>query len=105
LTTSLLESITISAQLTGLLLNEVEMSYTQNLRVISLVMLTFILDILLIGFLEISYHIPSVTSIVMDAYKVEHVSNIRVYEFEHVTKQGGICVIMVCFLNLVGFMD
>jgi len=68
-----------------------------NLLVISLVMLTFILDIDLVGFLEISYHIPSMTCKVIDTYKGEPLSNILVHEFEHITKNGGMCVIKVSF--------
>ena len=78
-------------------MNEVARLYTHNLCVISLVVLTFILDIVLVGFLEISYHIPSMTSKVIDTYEGEHLSNILVYEFEHITKKGGMCVIKVSF--------
>jgi len=60
-------------------------------------MLIFILDIVLVGFLEISYHIPTMTCKVIDAYKGEHLSNIGVYEFEHITKKGGMCVSKVSF--------
>jgi len=60
-------------------------------------MLTFIPDRVLVGFLEISYHIPSMTCKVIDGYEDEHLSNILVYEFEHVTKKGGLCVIKVSF--------
>jgi len=59
--------------------------------------LTFILDIVLVEFLEMSYHIPSVTFKVIHKYEGEHVSNILVYEFEHITKEGGMCVIKVSF--------
>ena len=76
-------------------MNEVGRSYTHNLCVISLVVLTFILDIVLVGFLEISSHIPSMTCKVMEAYEGEHLSHILVYEFEHITKKGGMCVIKV----------
>ena len=34
---------------------------------------------------------------VMEPYEVEHLSHILVYEFEHITKEGGICVIKVSF--------
>ena len=78
-------------------MNEVTRWYMHNLCVISLVVLTFILDTVLVGFLEISYHIPSMTCKVIDVYEGEHLSNILVYEFEHITKQGGMCVIMVSF--------
>jgi len=54
--------------------------------------------------LEISYHIPSTTVKVMGAYEGEHLPNILVYEFKHITKKGGMCVIMVSFsLGLVWF--
>ena len=56
-------------------------------------MLTFTLDIVLVGLLEISYHIPSMTCKVMEAYKGEHLSNIIVYEFELMTKKGRMCVV------------
>jgi hypothetical protein len=78
-------------------MNEVGRSYTHNFCVISLVVLTFILDIVLVGFLEISSHIPSMTCNVMEAYEGEHLSHILVYEFEHITKKGGMCVIKVSF--------
>jgi len=68
--------------------------------------LTFILDIVLVGFLEISYHIPSITCKIIDAYKGEHLSNILVYQFKHITKKGGMGVIKVSFLKTqIGFMD
>jgi len=54
--------------------------------------LTFILAIVLVGFLEISYHIPSMTCEVIDADEGQHLSIILVYDFEHITKKGGICV-------------
>jgi hypothetical protein len=66
-----------------------------NLCVIFLVMLIFILDIVLVGFLEISYHIPCVTCKVIDTYEGEHQSNIIVYEFEHIRQKGGMCVSQV----------
>ena len=78
-------------------MNEVGRLYTHNFCVISLVVLTFILDIVLVGFLEISSHIPSMTCKVMEAYEGEHLSHILVYEFEHITKKGGMCVIKVSF--------
>jgi len=72
-------------------------SYMHQLCVISLVMLTFIQDIVLVWFLEISYHIPSMTCKVMEIYGGEHLTNTLVYEFEHITKQGGMWVIKVPF--------
>jgi len=47
-------------------MNVVAKLYTHNLCVISLVVLTFILDIVFVGFLEISYHTPSMTVKVME---------------------------------------
>jgi len=67
---------------------------------IFLVVLTFILDIVLVGFLEISYHLPSMSCKVMEAYKGKQLSNSLVYEFEHKTRIGGMCVINVCFSQL-----
>jgi len=90
-----LEALTVAARLTGLPLNEVARSYTHNIGVISLVVLTFILDIVLDGFLEISYHIPSMTWKFIDTYEGEHLSNILVYKFEHITKKGGMCMITI----------
>jgi len=87
----------VAARLTGLLLSEVARSYTDNLCVIFLIMITFILDIVLVGFVEISYHITSMTCIVTEAYEGEHQSNILVYGFEHITKKGGMCVFKVSF--------
>jgi hypothetical protein len=50
-----------------------------NLCVIFLVVLTFILDIVPVGFLEISYHIPSMSCKVIKTYEGEHLSIILVY--------------------------
>ena len=74
-----------------------------NLCVIFLVVLTFILDIVLVRFVEISYHIPSMTCKVIHTYKGEHLSNILVYEFEHITKKGGMCVIKDSFSQRPGW--
>jgi len=52
---------------------------------------------------EISYHIPSTTVKVMGAHKGEHLSNLLVYEFDHITKKGGMCVIMVSFSQGLGW--
>jgi len=65
--------------------------------------LTFILDTVLVGFLEISYHMPSLICKVMEAYKGEHLSNLLVDGFEHITKKGGMCVIEVSFSQLGWF--
>jgi hypothetical protein len=78
-------------------MNEVGRWYRYNFCVISLVVLIFILDIVLVGFLEISSHIPSMTCKVMEVYEGEHLFHILVYEFEHITKKGGMCVIKVSF--------
>jgi len=78
-------------------MNDVPRSYMHNLCVIFLVVLTIILDIVLVGFMEISYHIPSMTCKVINAYEGEHLSNILVYVFEHITKKGRMCVIKVSF--------
>jgi len=59
--------------------------------------LTFILDIVLVGFLGISHHIPSMTCKVMEAYKGGHLSNMLVDGFEYITKKGGMCVSKVSF--------
>jgi len=60
-------------------------------------MLIFILDTVLVWLQEIAYHILSMTCKVIDAYEGEHLSNILVYEFEHITKKGGKFVINVAF--------
>jgi len=39
----------------------------------------------------------------MEAYEGEHLSNILVYEFEHITKKGGMCVIKDSFSQLGWF--
>ena len=59
-------------------MNEVARSYKHNLCIISLVVLTFTLDIVPVGFLEISYHVPCMTSKVIDAYEGEHLAIILV---------------------------
>jgi len=96
------EAFTVAARLTGLLLNEIARSEMHNLCVLSLVMLTFILDIVLVGFLEISYHIPSMICKVMEVYEGDHLSHILVYEFKHITKKGGMCVMKVSFSQGLG---
>jgi hypothetical protein len=83
-------------------LSEVARSYTHNLCVIFLLILTCPLDIVLVGFLEILYHIPSIICKVMEVYKGEHLSNILVYGIEHITKKGRMCVTKVTFA-LLGF--
>jgi hypothetical protein len=43
---------------------------------------------------------------VIDMYEGEHLSNILVYEYNHLTKKGGMCEIKVSFhKSLIGFMD
>jgi hypothetical protein len=83
-------------------LNAVARSYTHNLCVISLVVPTFILDIVLVALLEISYHILSMTCKVIETYKGERLSNILVYEFGHIIKNGGMSVIKVAFSQRPG---
>lgn len=58
-------------------------------------MLHFILDNVLVVFLEISYRILSMAFKDSELYEGEHLSSIVVYEFEHITKIGGMCVIKV----------
>jgi hypothetical protein len=89
-------NITVAARLTGLVMNEVGRLYRYNFCVISLVMLTFILDIVLVGFLEISSHIHSKTCS-HGSYDGEHLSHTLVYEFEHITMKGRMFVIKVSF--------
>ena len=60
------EAITVAARLTGLILNEVLRSYTNNLSVQCPVMVTFQPDIVHVGFLLISCRIPSRTCTVMN---------------------------------------
>jgi hypothetical protein len=57
--------------------------------------LTFLLDIVLVGFLEISCHVSSMICKVMEGDEGKHLSNILIYEFEHITKKGGMCEIKV----------
>jgi hypothetical protein len=78
-------------------LNEVARSYTHYLCVILLGMLTFLLNIVLVGFLEISFQITSMTCKVMKAYDGEHLFNILVRKFEHITMTGGMHVITISF--------
>jgi len=78
-------------------MNEVGRSYMHNICVISLVVLTIILDIVLVGFLQISSHIPCMTCKGFEAYEGERLSHILVYECEHITKKGGMYVIEVSF--------
>jgi len=72
---------------------EVDRLYTHNLCVISPVVQTFVLDIVVVGFLQFSYHIPSMTCKVMEAYERVHLCNSLVYELEHITKKRRMCVI------------
>ena len=67
------EASTVAAQLTGLLLNEVAKSYTSNLCVIFLVVLLFILQLVLVGFLEI-YYAFGVTGIFLGSYWITQYS-------------------------------
>jgi len=67
--------------------------------------LLFILDIVLVGFLEISYPIPSMTCKVTDAYEGEYLSNFSIYDFQYITKKGRMCVIMVSFSQGPGWFQ
>ena len=42
---------------------------------------------------------------VMEAYEGEHLSHILVYEFEHITKKDGMCVIKVGLSQGPGWFD
>lgn len=55
------------------------------------------MDIILVGFLEISYHISSMAVKAMEAYEGGHLFHIPLSEFEHITKKDGMCVIEVFF--------
>jgi hypothetical protein len=67
-------------------------------------MLTFQPDIVLVGFLEISCRIPSMTFTSHEPNRGELLSKFLVYEFEHITKKGRMCVIMVS-LSQLDFID
>jgi len=95
-----LEASNIAAWLTGLLLNEVARSYIHNLCVIFVVVLTFMLYIVIGEFLEISYHVPTMTRNVMEPYEGKYQSNILLYEFVHISKKDGMCVLKVSFSQL-----
>jgi hypothetical protein len=60
-------------------------------------MLIFLIYIVLLGFVEISYHVSCMTCQVIEKYKGEHLSNILVFEFQHITKKDRICVIKAAF--------
>jgi hypothetical protein len=87
--------MTVAARLTGHLLIEVARLYRHNIHVLSLLMQTLTLDIVLVGFLEILYHIPSMTCKAIEVYEGEHLSHILAFEFKHITKKGGMCVMQV----------
>jgi hypothetical protein len=70
---------------------------THNISVLSVVMLIFILDIILIAFLETQFHIPSMTFKVSEVYEGEHLSSIVVYEFEYITRKCGMCDSGLCY--------
>jgi hypothetical protein len=74
-----------------------------NICVIFLVMLTNIVRIDLVGFLEISYPITSMTCIVMEVFEGEQLSNIPVFDFEYITMKGGMSVIKVSCSQLDWF--
>jgi len=86
-------------------MNQVARSYMHNWYVTSLVVLTFILDLVLVGFLEISCHIPCMTCKVMEAYEDEHLSHILVCEFEYITKKHGMWVIKILFSQGLGLVS
>jgi hypothetical protein len=83
--------------------NAVARLFTQNFCVLSLVVLTFIHYIVHARFLELSYHIRSMTHTVMKVYEGEHLSKILVYESKHITKKGTISVIKVSFFQSPGW--
>jgi hypothetical protein len=77
-----------------------------NFCVIFLVIPTIIVDIVLVGFLEISSPILPMIFKVMEAYEVEHLPNILVYEFKYITKKGRMCIIKDSFPQArAGCMD
>jgi hypothetical protein len=95
-----LETSTVAARLTGLLLTNDARSHPHTICAIFPVVLTFIQDIEVFRLLVISYHILSMTCKVMEAYKGEHLSNVLVYEFQHITTTGRMCVFKDSFSEL-----
>jgi hypothetical protein len=75
-----LESSIVAAQLTYPLLYQVARSYTPNMHAILYSVLTWILDIVLGGLLEISFHMPLMTSKVLGVYNDKHLCNMLVYK-------------------------
>lgn len=75
-----------------------------NICVISLVVLTMTLDIVLLEFLEISYHIASMTCKVTELYGGDHLTNLLVYESEHITKKSRLGVIKD-YISPLGLLD
>jgi ABC-type microcin C transport system permease subunit YejB len=75
-----------------------------NLFALSPIVLAFILDIVLVLFLEISYHIPSVAGKVSAVYEGENLLNIVEDQFEHITNKRGMCVMMVSFSQGPGWI-
>jgi len=65
--------------------------------------LTFILNVVQVVFLGIPYDIQFLTCKVTEAYEVEHISHILVYEFEYLTKKGELLVIKVAFSQAPGW--
>jgi hypothetical protein len=64
----------VTARLLHVSLNVIARSYMYNLFVLFLVVLIFILDIVLAGFLEISYQIPCKIYEVTEVYKGEYLA-------------------------------
>ena len=55
------------------------------------------LKMVLVGYLEISFHITSMTFKVVEAYEGEHLSTILVDQFKHKAKKHGKCIIKISF--------
>jgi len=58
----------------------------------------------LVGFLEIACRIPSMAFTCHEPNRGELLSKFLIYEFEHITKKGRMCVIMISF-SQPGVMD
>jgi len=97
------ESIIVAVLVTGHVLNQFATSYTDNLCVISLLVLSFLLDIFLVGFLLISYCIPAMTCNIIDVSKDVHLSNIPVCYLKHITQKDWMCVINLAFVQVPGW--
>jgi hypothetical protein len=95
----------VAAEPTGPKLNNIASLYTHNLCVSIIVILAFILDSVLLKFLEILYDVPSMTCNIMEAYKGDHLSNIVVYESENKQSNMGWVRIRSLFLSRACFMQ